>query len=389
MPASHGGGGGTPLGHRPLEFRVSGMDCADCARRLERGVGHLPEVDACSVNFGAARLRVRLAAGTDPDAASRRVAQVARSAGYELALHGGVHRDEAGPTSELRASERVRFWQRNRMLQAALVSGLLILLAWALSGLERLGLLSVLAQVPSAFELLGMRTEPTSLLPTLAYAGAIVLGGRSIARSGVLGLLRTRTFDINLLMTLAVLGAVAINQWAEGAVVVFLFSLGEGLESLTMDRTRGAIQSLMELAPKEATLKLPSGEIRVPVGDVAVGDVVAVRPGELVPVDGTVVEGASTVNQASITGESLPVEKARGDDVFAGTLNERGYLEARVSRSAEDSTLSRIIHMVEEAQGQKASSERFVDRFAAYYTPAVLLGAVLVALVPPLLLSQP
>ncbi len=202
----------------------------------------------------------------------------------------------------------------------------------------------------------------------------------------------------------------------EGALVVFLFSLGETLEGYTMERARRGIRSLMELAPAEATVlrpctdceehlgrSLPDGtayeggpcpwcdphEERVDVSQVAVGDTVLVRPGERIPVDGVVLRGSSSVDQAPVTGESVPVEKGPGDELFAGTVNGEGALEVEVTRLAADSTISRIIHMVEEAQARKAPSQRWVDRFARYYTPAVVGLAILIAAVPPLLFGQP
>jgi len=194
---------------------------------------------------------------------------------------------------------------------------------------------------------------------------------------------------MNILMTIAVVGAAAINQFEEAASVVFLFSLGNALQGYTLDKTRNSIRTLMNLTPDEALVSRDGMEITLPVEEIQIGDTIIVRPGERIAMDGKVVEGFSSVNQASITGESLPVGKNIGDDVYAGTINERGSLEVRVSRLAKDNTLSRIIEMVEEAQGQRAPSQQFVDRFAKYYTPAVIMGAVLVASVPTLIFGQP
>ena len=206
-----------------------------------------------------------------------------------------------------------------------------------------------------------------------------------IARAGWGALRATRRPDMNALMTVAVIGALALGEYAESSVVVFLFSLGELLEALTMDRARGAVRALMALRPPEATRRTPQGEERVPVEALAVGDLVLIRPGERIPADGRVREGHSAVDQSPITGESLPVEKGVGDEVYAGTVNGPGALTVEVTRPASDSTLARIIHLVEEAQERRAPSQRLVDRFAAVYTPAVVAGAALVATVPPLL----
>jgi Cd2+/Zn2+-exporting ATPase len=179
-----------------------------------------------------------------------------------------------------------------------------------------------------------------------------------------------------------------LGQWSEGAAVVFLFALAQLLEARAMERARASIRALMELAPSEALVRdaaQPGGARRVPVDDVRVGDVVMVRPGDKIPLDGRVVAGASHVNQAPVTGESLPAEKTIGDEVFAGTINGRGGLDVRVERVRADSTLARIIDLVERAQAQRAPSQTFVERFARVYTPAVLVLAAIVGLVPPLL----
>jgi Cd2+/Zn2+-exporting ATPase len=196
---------------------------------------------------------------------------------------------------------------------------------------------------------------------------------------------RGRTLGIDLLMTIAVVGAALIGEWAEAAAVVVLFALGALLEGLTMDKARNAIRSLMDLSPRTAYVRTEEGEQEVPVEKLVPGDIVMVRPGDLVAADGQVVAGRTTIDQASITGESVPVEKQVDDEVFAGTANQRGYIEVVVTRRAEDTTLARIISLVEEAQARRAPAQRFVDRFASRYTPAVLLLAILIAAVPPLL----
>jgi Cd2+/Zn2+-exporting ATPase len=230
------------------------------------------------------------------------------------------------------------------------------------------------------------------------YGTAIAVGGFYVARSGLVGVWINRELDISFLMAVAALGAVAIGAWEEGALVVFLFSLGETLESYTMDRARNSIRSLMNVAPAEASLLRRGGESnggaeqqekRIPVDELAVGDVILVRPGERVPMDGTVHRGTSAVNQAPITGESSPVEKRPGHDAFAGSINGEGALEIEVTRLAEDNTISRVIHMVEQAQAQKAPSQRWVDVFARYYTPTVVGLAILIAAIPPLVFGQP
>ncbi len=220
------------------------------------------------------------------------------------------------------------------------------------------------------------------------FAAAMLLGGYTTIRRGLRALPRLQ-FDMNVMMTGAVAGAAAIGQWEEGAAVAFLYSVSNYLEATTADRARRSLRSLMDLAPREARIRRDGTEQVVPAEGVRRGDLLLVRPGEKIAADGRVRGGTSAVNQAPITGESLPVDKAPGDPVYAGTLNGHGALEVEVTREAEDTTLARIIHLVEEAQAQRAPSQQFVDRFARYYTPAVLALAVGLAVAPPLLLGVP
>jgi Cd2+/Zn2+-exporting ATPase len=215
------------------------------------------------------------------------------------------------------------------------------------------------------------------------FALAIVTGGIHTAKRAWTSL-RGGVLDIYVLMLVAVAGAVALGQWSEGASVVFLFALAQLLESRAMERARGAIRALMDLAPQTALVVRGGVERVVSVDDVRVGDVVIVKPGEKVPLDGRVSAGTSHVNQAPVTGESLPVEKAPGDEVFGGTINGRSALEVEVTRLRGDSTIARIIHLVERAQAQRAPSQTFVERFARVYTPAVLVLAAAIAVGPPL-----
>lgn len=201
--------------------------------------------------------------------------------------------------------------------------------------------------------------------------------------------LRSFSLDMNVLMTVAVIGAVSIGQHAEGAAVVFLFSLSELLESWSVGRARRAIQALMQLTPDVALVKRDGVFQEVPAAEVSIGESLQVKSGAKIPLDGTITAGASTVDQAPITGESMPVEKGPGDTVFAGTINGEGSLEIQTTKAAGDTTIARIIKMVEEAQEKRAPVQRFVDSFAKYYTPAVMILAVLVCLVPPLLLAAP
>jgi Cd2+/Zn2+-exporting ATPase len=223
----------------------------------------------------------------------------------------------------------------------------------------------------------------SSILTIAFYAASLASGVPLTARKAWIAV-KHRSLDINVLMLIAATGAIALGQWSEAAAVVFLFAVAQMLETLTLERARTAVRALIDLAPTDVALRTPDGERRTAVDTISPGSIIIVRPGEKVPLDGEVVEGVSAVNQAPVTGESLPVDKAAGDEVFAGSINGRGALDIRVTRFRRDTTLARIIHLVEQAQAQRAPAQTFVERFARIYTPAVIALAVAVALVPPL-----
>jgi Zn2+/Cd2+-exporting ATPase len=322
--------------------RVEGMDCASCAATVERRVSALPGVSRATVNFAAGRLD----AEHDPGLSLEELEEAVRAAGY------GVSKTEE--------AERTSFWRTPRaMLTAA--SALLFLAGLALS--------------------VGGAPETVRVV---AYLAAIAVGGLPIFRAAVAGL-RARHLDMNVLMSAATIGAVGIGEWAEAASVVVLFATGNALQVYAIDRTRGAMQSLVRLAPNEVLLRRGDTEVVVPAAEVEVGETVIVRPGERLAVDGRVVEGSSAVDEAPVTGESVPVEKGAGDTVYSGSLNGQGGLLVEATKRAGDSTLQRIARLVEEAQAKKAPAEQFVDRFSRVYTPIVVAVAVVLAVVPPLL----
>nr|MBA2776132.1 cadmium-translocating P-type ATPase [Chloroflexia bacterium] len=336
----------TPLLADPVVFDIAGMDCADCATSVERVVANLPGVSAARVSFGAGTLTV------EP--------KLPTVAGKELARAVGGAVDRAGYTAIVRIdgaarSHAPRTWWRNRkLIPTAVAISLWIAAIVAEFGFER------------------------SMLSTVLFALAIVIGGFPIARSAMTSL-RARRLDMNVLMTISVIGAAAIGEWTEGALVVVLFSMGTTLQALAFDRTRGAIRGLLDQAPDEALVLRNDLEVTVAVTDLAVGDVVRVRPGDRLPADGEVIDGSSAVQQAAITGESMPVGKAIGDSVFAGTINGAGTLLVRVTNLSSESMLAKIVHLVEQAQSSKAPSQQLVDRFAAVYTPVVVAVAGLIA----------
>jgi Cd2+/Zn2+-exporting ATPase len=338
----------TRKGLQKSVFRISGMDCGDCAAKLEKRVAALPGVSSAIVNFGAGKLTV------EHSIADSTLIQTVKQAGYGAIKEGAARQ----PMPE------TVWWQSARTLATA-ASGMMLATATIL-------------------DWSGM----TGGIVTWLYALTAITGGFHAAKSGLYGL-RSLSLDMNFLMTAAIIGAAAIGEWSEGAAVAFLFSVGNTLQTYTMDKTRRSIRSLMELAPPVALVRRDNNEKRLPVEDIVVGDIVIVKPGERIAMDGIVESGVSSVNQATITGESIPVEKTAGDTVYAGTVNEHGALEISVTKSADDSTLARISHLVEEAQAQKAPSQQFVDVFAKYYTPLVLVLAAGVMVVPWLLFQQP
>lgn len=220
----------------------------------------------------------------------------------------------------------------------------------------------------------------------LAFFVAILISGYSLFKFGIKNLFKLQ-FDMKALMTIAVIGATIIGEWSEGAIVVILFAISEVLEKFSMDKARSSIRSLMDIAPKEALIKRNGKEMLIHVNDIQLDDIMIVKPGQKIAMDGYVINGISSVNQAAITGESVPVEKQVNDEVFAGTLNEEGILEIKVTKQVDDTTIAKIIHLVEEAQEERAPSQAFVDKFAKYYTPAIMLVSALVAILPPLLLG--
>ncbi|WP_284646004.1 heavy metal translocating P-type ATPase [Paenibacillus silviterrae] len=331
----------TQQGEDKNVYRVQGFTCTNCAGIFEKNVKSLPGVRDAQANFGAAKITVYGSTTVE-----------------ELEKAGAFENLRITPEKQRVIEKNEPFWKTNWNV---LVSALLL----------------------AAGYILGELYDEGSTVSSLVYAASIVTGGYELFQKGIKNLFRLQ-FDMNTLMTVAIIGAAAIGEWGEGATVVILFAISEVLERYSMEKARQSIRSLMDIAPKEALIRRGSTELIASVDDIVAGDVMIVKPGQKLAMDGVVIKGSSTLNQAAITGESMPVTKTIGDDVFAGTLNEEGLLEVKVVKTVEDTTISKIIHLVEEAQAERAPSQAFVDRFAKYYTPAIVISALLIAVIPPL-----
>ncbi|EFI67061.1 Cadmium-transporting ATPase CadA [Lysinibacillus fusiformis ZC1] len=333
------------------EYRLQNLSCASCAAKFEKNVKAIPEVQDAQVNFGASKITVIGAISVD---------QIEEAGAFD-----GIKVTQ----SAAKALENTTPFYRKKENVLAGISLLFVILGYLF---------------------VGMNGE-SNPLPIAMFIIAILVGGVGIFKIGFRNLVRFE-FDMKTLMTIAIIGAAIIGEWEEAAVVVFLFAVSEALEAYSMDKARQSIRQLMDIAPPTAIIKRAHGEhyheVELPTEDIEIGDILIVKPGQKIAMDGIVISGLSAVNQAAITGESIPVNKTVNDEVFAGTLNEEGALEVRVTKRVEDTTIAKIIHLVEEAQAEKAPSQQFVDRFAKYYTPAIMIIAFLVAVIPPLLVGD-
>jgi len=365
-----------------LRLSVPGMDCASCADTVDGALAGLSGVVAYDTLPAAGRVVVTYDPGTVAPGA---VIAAIEAAGYDVAdpdtdgKAGEI--DAPGGRSEGGAAERRTVWRSRRAVATA--AGGVVLAAGMVFEFLIAGEISVATVLSAEFA-----------LADVLFLTAVALGGRPIFRGGYRSA-RALNLDIDLLMSIAILGAIAASLgfgesfYFEAATLAVLFGIAELLEEYAMDRARASLRELVDLAPEEATVRRDGEEVTVPAGEVSAGETVVVRPGEKIPVDGEVRAGESAVNQAPITGESVPVDKTVGETVFAGTINEGGYLEIEVTADGTDTTLSRIVELVEDAEAKQTEREQFVDRFAGYYTPLVVGFAVLIATVPPLAFGAP
>jgi len=333
------------------EYRLQNLSCASCAAKFEKNVKAIPEVQDAQVNFGASKITVIGDINVD-----------------QLEEAGAFDGIKVSQTKARTIEKSTPFYRKTENILAG-ISLLFVVLGYT-------------------FGTMRGETDPLTIG---MFIIAILVGGIGIFKTGFRNLARFE-FDMKTLMTIAVIGAAIIGEWEEAAVVVFLFAVSEALEAYSMDKARQSIRQLMDIAPPTATIKRAHGEhfheMELPTEEIEIGDILIVKPGQKIAMDGIVVSGLSAVNQAAITGESIPVSKTVDDEVFAGTLNEEGALEVHVTKRVEDTTIAKIIHLVEEAQAEKAPSQQFVDRFAKYYTPAIMLVALLVAVIPPLFIGD-
>ncbi|MFW2432620.1 heavy metal translocating P-type ATPase [Staphylococcus cohnii] len=321
-------------------FIIKGMDCGNCAKTVEKHVLNLPYVKDAQVNFSTGKLQ----ASMDGQNEKNIIKEVAKI-GYTAILQNNKKDND----------------QKLRLFIKPIIS--------------------------AAFILLGLLMSITSLpieISNILYTVAILVSGLKPFKSAFYSL-KSKSLDMNVLMTVAVIGAMLIGEFFEGAIVIFLFTIGTLLQTISIDKTRNSIQSLMELTPNTANLYTQKGIISKDLHEIHVGDIILVKPGERIPLDGTITEGTSSLNQSPITGESIPVDKTTNDDVYAGSINENGTLKIKVATLVEDTTLSKIIEMVEAAQENKAPAQAFIDKFSEIYTPVAFVLAPLVMLIPPML----
>ncbi|MFD4931046.1 heavy metal translocating P-type ATPase [Peribacillus butanolivorans] len=326
-------------------YRIQGLSCTNCAAKFENNVRDLEGVKVAKINFGASKISIQ---------GSTTIEEIEKAGAFDnLKI-----RDE-----QEQVMEKEPFWKQKENIKVVF-SAILLLISW----------------------ILDKQYGDGSNMSVIGYAAAILVGGYSLFINGLKNLVRLR-FDMHTLMTVAIIGAAVLGEWGEGATVVILFAISEALEKYSMDKARNSIESLMNIAPKEALIRRGHHEMMVAVDEIEVGDTMIVKPGQKLAMDGRITKGASTLNQAAITGESEPIFKTVEGEVFAGTLNGEGLLEVEVTKQVEDTTIAKIIHLVEEAQAEKAPSQAFVDRFAKFYTPAIMLIALAIAVIPPLVIN--
>ncbi len=335
------------MNNAKLDIYVGNMDCEHDAANLERGLQDFQGIVDLKVYPKAAKVSLTY----NPETTSPQ------------ALREKLNTIGFPPQQGRTMPEQPKLWQNPKVI-TSVISGILLAVGWLL---EQAGV-----------------SEPLSLI---LYIAAILIGGYYFGREALEELIHEREVGIELLMSVAAVAATLLGAAEEGAMLVFLYSISEALEGYTEEKTRSAVRALMDLTPKMALVKRDGREVEIPVEELVLNDVFIVKPGQSVPTDGVVLVGVSNVNQAPVTGESVPVEKQPEAIVFAGSINGEGALEIRATKTFADNTIARIIHMVEEAQEKKGKSQRFIERFGSRYSPLVLVAGLLIAVVPPLIFS--
>lgn len=353
-------------------YHVSGLDCIEEVKALRQTVGRLEGVADLEFNLMKGTFKVVF---TKEPLTETIILEAIKAAGLEgTPITSDNDKNRLGVDSS-----SAGYWKQNGRLIMCASSGTLTTLGFLAHAISHDGFMHALA---------GNETRPDHSFPLAAillYAFAALTGGYYIIPKAVQAVKRLRP-DMNLLMTIAALGAMVIGEWFEAATVTFLFALSLLLESWSVGRARKAVQELLNLSPPTARCK-DSGHatlIEKPIAEVALETIIIVRPGERIPLDGVITSGSTSINQASLTGESIPVTKEIGEAIYAGTINETGTIEVSTTRLATDTRLAHIIHLVEEAQSRRAPSEQWVEKFARYYTPAMMAASLLVAVIPPL-----
>ncbi len=320
------------------------MDCASCTSKIEGVVCAIPGVEDVSLNYTSQKLKFNLSDGKSD---TGHIERAIEKLGYK------VNRPEEAPDNS-----NLSWWQTGKG-RLVIIAGLLLLVATGLS----------------------------YFLPTYGeyvFAFAALIALMPLARTALMGALVWQPFSIETLATIAVVGAIFIGEAAEASVVVFLFLIGEMLEMLAAAKARKSVQALADLVPKSAFLVTDDGVVEVEANQLSVGDIIEVRPGGRVPADGIISQGETAIDEAAVTGESMPKRKVAGDDVFAGSINIDGLIRLTVEKTSENNMISRILTMVEDAEASKAPTARFIDRFSRYYTPGVIVVSALIAFVPPM-----
>ncbi|UEX89289.1 heavy metal translocating P-type ATPase [Staphylococcus ratti] len=340
-------------------YEVKGLSCAHCASKFERKLNQLDSIETAKVNFGASKIYVTGHPTIDELEKAGAFENLTVIAPKKKAVQPTVNTDEGRSDPQSWKEKAIAFYDEH---YAICFATLLVILGY----------------------IARFTTGEHQFITITLFAASILISGMSLLKQGLKNLFQLE-FDMHTLMTIAVIGGAIIGEWGEVAVVVILFALSEALESFTMNKARQSMEALVAIAP-DVAYRFKGNEIeKVKVEEVQVGDILYIKPGQKIPLDGVISNGSSSINQSAITGESVPVDKTIGDDVFAGTLNENSVLEVRVTKIASETTLSKMIELVERAQVNQAPAQALIEKFARYYTPMIMLIALSVAVLPPLL----